>query len=102
MTAVGIVVFVVAGALLTSFGGAGIVAAPVTLPLLYLVVDHHPSRAFRIAGAVIGGLTVVELTWGLVYAMAGETAIVVWLLPVGCGLAAAVGFLTIGRRSAVS
>ena len=101
MTAVGIVVFVVAGALLTSFGGAGIVAAPVTLPLLYLVVSHHPSRGFRIAGAVIGGLTAVELSWGLVYAAAGEVARVVWLLPMCCGLAAAVGFLSVRRRSAV-
>ncbi len=45
MTTVGIVVFVVAGALLTSFGGAGIAAAPVTLPLLSLVVSHHPTEA---------------------------------------------------------
>ena len=102
MTAAGIAVFVVVGALLTSFGGAGIVAAPVTLPLLYLVVRHHPSRGFRIAGAVIGGLTAVELSWGLLYAVAGEVARVVWLLPAACGLATAVGFLTVGRRSAVT
>lgn len=89
----GVVLFVVAGALLTSIGGLGMVAAPVTLPLLSLVVRGHPTRAFRIAGAVLGGLTAAELAWGLLYLLAGEVPVAIWLFPAACGLAAAVGFL---------
>ena len=56
-------VFVVAGILLASIGGLGVVAAPVTLSLLLVVVRRHPSRPFRVAGAVVGGLTAAELAW---------------------------------------
>jgi hypothetical protein len=91
--ALGVVAFVVAGFLLFSIGGLGLVAAPVTLPLLVLVVRRHPSRAFRTAGAVIGGLSAAELTWGLVYIVAGEVAVAIWVLPIACGLATAFGFL---------
>jgi len=94
---VGVVLFVVAGLLLTSMGG-GIVAAPVTLPLLLLVVRRHPSRTFRIAAAVIGGLTAAELTWGLFYLLAGEAPVAIWLLPTASGLATAFGFLSLAER----
>lgn len=87
------VLFTVAAALLTSFGGLGIAAAPVTLPVLFLTVRSHPTRPFRIAGAVIGGLTAAELAWGLVYVLGGEVPTVSWLLPVAAGLATAFGFL---------
>jgi hypothetical protein len=59
---VGFAVFVVATVLLVSMGGA-IVAAPLTLPALALVIRRHPTRGFRIAGAIIGGLTAAEVAW---------------------------------------
>lgn len=95
--ALGVVVLVVAGVLLTSIGGLGIVAAPVTLPLLVLVVRRHPSPAFRIAAGVVGGLTAAELAWGIVYLAAGEVSVAIWLFPTVCGLGAAFGFLRLGR-----
>jgi hypothetical protein len=61
----GVVLFIIAAALLTSVGGLGIVASPITLPLMYAVVWLHPTRAFRIAGVVIGGLTGFVGGWGL-------------------------------------
>lgn len=90
---VGVAVFVVAGLLLTSVGGLGIIAAPVTLPLLLLVVRRHPTRGFRVAGAVLGGLTAAELAWGLLYALAGEVPVAIWLFPAVTGLATAYAFL---------
>lgn len=87
----GVLLFIVAAALLTSFGG-GILAAPVTLPLMVLVVLRNPSRNFRVAGAVIGGLTAAELAWGLVYLVAGEARVVIWMLPLACGIVTALGF----------
>ena len=89
--------FVAAAVLLTSIGGLGIAAAPVTLPLLALVVAHNPTRAFRVAGAVIGGLTAAELSWGLVYLSAGEVPVVSWLLPAAAAVTTAFGFLRLGR-----
>ena len=96
--AAGVVLFLVAGLLLTSFGGLGIVAAPVTLPLLFLSVRDHPTRAFRIAGALVGGLTAVELTWGLLYLVAREGPVASWMLPAVVGLATAYAFQKLGRR----
>lgn len=96
----GVMLFVVVALLLTSVGGLGIVAAPVTLPLLFLVVKSHPTRSFRTAGAVIGGLTAAELTWGLLYLVGGEVPVAGWLLPIASGLAMALGFLSLpGRRA---
>ena len=91
----GVALFVVAGILLTSVGGLGIVAAPVTLPLLLLVVRSHPSRPFRVASAFVGGLTTAELAWGLLYLLAGEVPVAIWLLPAVSGLATAYGFLRV-------
>lgn len=89
--------FVVAAVLLTSV--LGIVAAPVTLPLMVLVVVRHPSRGFRVAGAVIGGLTAAELTWVLVYIVAGEPRVVIWMLPLAGGVATAIGFAKLRATS---
>ncbi len=91
----GMVLFVVAAVLLTSIGGAGIVAAPVTLPLMFLVVWRHPTLAFRIAGAVIGGLTAAAFAWGLVYLAAGEVAVVEWPAPALAGAATVAGMAMI-------
>lgn len=97
----GVLLFVVAAVLLTSFGG-GILAAPVTLPLMVLVVLRNPSRNFRVAAAVIGGLTAAELTWGLLYIVAGEPRVVIWLVPLACGMATALGFAKLGATSRYS
>lgn len=94
-----VLLFVAAAMLLTSIGGLGIVAAPLTLPLMLLAVLRHPSRAFRAAGALIGGLTAAELTWGLVYIVAGEPRVVIWLVPLACGMATALGFAKLGGTS---
>ncbi len=93
----GAVLFVVAAVLLTSIGGAGIVAAPLTLPLMFLVVERLATRPFRIVGAVIGGLTAAELAWGLVYLAAGETAVLGWVVPVLGGAATVVGMAALRR-----
>ncbi len=96
----GVVLFVVAAVLLTSIGGLGIAAAPVTLPLLFLAVRAHPTRPFRVAGSVIGGLTAAELSWGMLYLVAGEMPVVSWLVPVAAALATGFAFVTVpGRRA---
>ena len=91
---VGLAVFVVAAVLLVSMGGA-IVAAPLTLPALALVVRRHPTRGFRIAGAIIGGLTAAEVAWAAVYLIAGEAPVVIWFVPAMIGIAAGA---VLGRR----
>ena len=93
----GVLLFIVAAVLLTSIGGAGIVAAPVTLPLMFLVVRRHPTVGFRIAGGVIGALTAAEFGWGLVYFAAGDVAVLGWVVPLMAGAATAAGMATMGR-----
>lgn len=93
----GVVLFAVTTLLLTSVGGLGIVAAPLTLPLLFLVVRAHPTRAFRITAAIIGGLTAAELGWGIVYVLVGEVPVAIWLVPVLCGAATAFVLTTRGQ-----
>jgi hypothetical protein len=68
---VGLAIFVVAAVLLVSMGGA-IVAAPLTLPALALAVRRRPTRGFRIAGAIIGGITAAEVAWAAFYLIVGE------------------------------
>jgi hypothetical protein len=67
----GITVFVVSAALLTSIGGLGIVASPLTITLMYLLLRAHPTRAFRTTGVIIGGLTAFEGGWGLGFLLFG-------------------------------
>ena len=94
MTAVGVLVFAVTAFLATSIGGAGIVASPVTLPTMYLVVRHHPTRAFRTAAAAIGGITALEAGWAAAYVLgAGETA------AFGIGIAAAAAVATLAVKA---
>jgi len=91
---VGLAVLVVAAVLLVSMGGA-IVAAPLTLPALALVVRRHPTPGFRIAGAIIGGLTAAEVAWAAVYLIAGEAPVVIWFVPTLTAIAAGA---VLGRR----
>jgi len=64
----GTAVFIVAGVLLLSMGGA-IIAAPATIPLMFVAVRRHPTRVFRIAGTLIAVLTAAELAWALALAL---------------------------------
>lgn len=90
----GIVVFAVAAILLVTMGGA-IVAAPITLPLLLLVVSRHPTRSFTILGASLAGLTLGEVAWAITYQRVGESQPWIVLLPL---LAGAIGFALVERR----
>lgn len=89
--------FMLAGLLLASMGGA-VFAAPVTLPLMYLAVRHHPTGPFRWAGGVIAALTTVELAWAVVYFVGGEEEPSIWLLPLLGGLCVLALFATARRR----
>lgn len=91
------VLFAIAAVLLTSVGGLGIAAAPVILPLLFLSCWATPPEHSRFAGAVIGGLTAAELTWGLVYLLAGEVPLVSWLAPITAGMSTGFALATVGR-----
>jgi energy-converting hydrogenase Eha subunit G len=97
MTRLSVALFVLSGFLLMSMGGA-VVAAPLTLPLLYLAARRHPTRAFRWAAGIIGGLTAVELAWALVYFVDGEARPSIWLLPLAAGLAWLVACVTARRQ----
>ena len=97
--AAAVAVVVVSTVLLFTFGGA-IVAAPVTLPLLYAVVRAHPGAGWRAAGALVGGLTAAEAGWAIAYVTAGEDGPLIWVLPMAAALAAAVVIAPpAGRRS---
>jgi hypothetical protein len=93
-----VALFVVCGLLLMSMGGA-VVAAPVTLPLMYLAVRRRPTPGFRWAGGVIAALTAPELAWAIVYVVDGEEAPQIWLLPLAVTVAVLVLFVTIGRQA---
>jgi hypothetical protein len=85
------VVFVVAAFLLVSMGGA-ILAAPVTLPLMYLGVRRHPTRPFCTIGGLLSALTVGEVVWAAVYVSAGEPKPWIWVLPVIGAVAVVVAY----------
>jgi hypothetical protein len=90
----------VALVLLISVGGEGIVAAPVTLSLLYWRARRHSSRAARVGIGVIAGLTGAEFVWGIVYKAAGdaEPKPWIWLLPLVGGCALIYAFAVIRPR----
>ena len=91
--AIGIVTFLVSGFLLLSMGGA-IIAAPLTVPLMYIVASRHPTRGFWTAATVLSALTVAEVVWALTYLTVHETQPWIWLLP-GLG---AVAVVAMSRR----
>jgi hypothetical protein len=79
------VVVAVSAVLLLSMGGA-IVAAPLTLPFLYLTVrSGHLGTRLRIAAVVIAALTVAEVAWAATYLTAAEAQPWIWLLPLAAG-----------------
>ena len=82
----------VAAVLLLSMGGA-IVAAPLTLPLLYQAAGRDGAgRSRRTAAVVVAALTVAEVAWAATYLALAEAQPWIWLLPVAAGSAAAAVF----------
>ena len=92
----GLAVFLVSGVLLLSMGGA-VIAAPLTVPLMFVAARRRPTRAFRIAGTLIAGLTVAELAWALSYVTAGEAKPWIWLIPCVAAVAALIAFIAASR-----
>jgi hypothetical protein len=86
------VLVAVSAFLLLSMGGA-VVAAPLTLPLLYLAVrGGRMGTGFRLAAVVIAALTVAEVAWAATYLTVAEAQPWIWLLPVTGGAATASTF----------
>jgi hypothetical protein len=88
---IGIAVFVVAAVLLVSMGGA-IVAAPITVPLMFIAARRHPTRSFRVAGAVISSLTIAEVAWAITYLAVEDRTPWIWLLPLIAAIATLAAF----------
>jgi len=79
------VLVAVSAFLLLSMGGA-VVAAPLTLPLLYLAVrGGRVGSGLRIAAVVVAALTVAEVAWAATYLTVAEAKPWIWLLPVIAG-----------------
>jgi hypothetical protein len=95
--AVGVVTFVGAALLLLSFGGA-IIAAPLTLPLMFLASRRQPTHAFRRAAVVIGALTAAEAGWAMTYLLLAESRPWIWLLPACSAAVAAWVYASPNRR----
>jgi hypothetical protein len=91
---------VIATLLLASFGGA-ILAAPVTLPLLFIAARRVGSHVYRIWAGVIVALTAAECVWALTYFAQGESTPAIWLLPVLGAVASFVGYTLSARRSPI-
>lgn len=89
------VTFLVSGLLLFSMGGA-IVAAPVTLPLLFVVARQRPTRRVRWTAGVLAALTTAEAGWAATYVLVGEAKPVIWLLPTLAGIGAIVAVVRRG------
>jgi hypothetical protein len=94
----GIALFCVSGFLLLSMGGA-IIAAPLTVPLLFVVMLHRPTTAFRTIGALLAGATVGEVVWALTYVAADESKPWIWLLPLSAALATAIALMRMSSPS---
>jgi len=82
---------VLAGAafLLLSFGG-GILAAPLSLPLLAWTARSTPSGRTRVFAAVLAGLTAAEVAWAAVYVTVGERGPWIFAIPIVAGTLVAV------------
>lgn len=87
---------VIGAYLLLSMGGAGIVMAPVTLPALYFAARDHSGTAYRIAAAVVVGLTAAQVAWAGAYYVAGESQPWIWLAPLAACMA---GLVVMGRAT---
>jgi hypothetical protein len=99
--AVNVIVLLVAAGLLVTWGGA-IVAAPLTLPALFVVARRHATPAFLVAAGAIAALTAAQVAWALTYWALGEARPWVWLLPLvaAVGVAATAASLSPSSRRA--
>jgi hypothetical protein len=80
------VVVAAAAFLLVSYGGA-IVAAPATLPLLYLALRRDETgRRLRLVIVAVAALTAAETGWAVGYLTLGEARPWIWLLPLAAGV----------------
>ncbi len=70
--------------------GGAIVAAPVTVPVMFRAARRHPTLGFRITAAILGSLTVAEFAWAITYIGVKEAKPWIWLLPVIAGSAFAI------------
>jgi hypothetical protein len=86
--------------LLVSFGGA-IVAAPVTLPLLFLAARSMPSTGYRIWAGIVVALTAAELVWALTYFAQGESTPAIWLVPIFGTVGSLIGYALVVRRPTI-
>jgi hypothetical protein len=83
------VLVAVSAFLLLSMGGA-VVAAPLTLPLLFLAGRNgRLGPGLRAAAVVIAGLTVAEVAWAATYLAVAESRPWIWLVPIAAGMATA-------------
>jgi hypothetical protein len=94
----GAVITVATATLLLATIGGAIVAAPITLPLLYRLARRYPDRGMRIGAAVVGGLTCIEAVWAVCYLAFEEARPWIWLIPVLAGLGWTAGLLRAERR----
>lgn len=85
--------------LLASVGGAGAVAAPVLLPVQWLVA-RNGGRARRAFWTLLAALTAGEAAWALTYVAAGEREPLIWLVPLAVALVTFAGYAVTTRPSA--
>lgn len=87
--------------LLLSMGGA-IFAAPLTVPLLFVVARGHRAGAgWRVAATAVAALTMAEVAWAATYLTVAEAGPWIWLMPGAAGAVTAAGFApTPGRLAA--
>lgn len=84
--------------LLVSYGGA-IVAAPITVPLLFMAARSSASIGYRVSAGVVAMLTIAETAWAVTYVTIGEGQPMIWLAPAVATLAVGVGFARMSRPS---
>ena len=87
----------VSAILLVSYGGA-ILAAPITVPLLFAAARSSSSNGYRIGAGIVVTLTIAELAWALTYFAIGEAAPAIWLVPTLATLATVAGYARLSRR----
>jgi VIT1/CCC1 family predicted Fe2+/Mn2+ transporter len=69
----------------------GVYAAPLLLPVLFVMARKTQRITLRILWAVLAAAIAAEGAWGLSYALLDEHSPWIWLLPtVGAGLAGTV------------
>lgn len=89
---------VVCTVLLVSYGGA-IVAAPVTVPLLFFAARSSPGNGYRIYAGIVVALTIAETGWALTYLAVGESAPLIWLAPSAAVVVGAISYARWSRPS---